>query len=57
MDPKEYLSHSKRLVNEFKLNLPKKVYAADLSVKSKIPFKAVPLREVLLYRVTELAET
>ena len=58
MTPKaeEYLSHSKRLVKEFKLKLPKKVYAADLSVKSKIPFKAVPLREVLLYRVTELAE-
>ena len=55
-DPKECLSRAQGLIREFKLNLPKKIYAADLSVKSKIPFKAVPLREVLLYRLTELAE-
>lgn len=55
-NPEESLARAKELLAEFTLMLPKQVYAADLSIKSKIPFKAVPLRETLLYRVTELGE-
>jgi hypothetical protein len=56
-DQEECLAQAKELVNEFKLILPKQVDAASLSLKSKLPFKAVPLREVLLYRITELADS
>ena len=55
-NPEESLWHAKKITAEFRQNLPKRIYAASLSVKSKIPFKAVPLREVLFYRITELAE-
>ena len=55
-DLAESLSHAKELTEEFKLNLPKKIEAASLSLKSKLPFKAVSLREVLIHRLTELSE-
>jgi len=55
-NPDVSLSRAKEVTEEFRQNLPKKIYAASLSVKSKIPFKAVPLREALVHRLTELAE-
>ena len=50
------LGDAKRLVAEFKQNLPQKVDPASLTLNSKLPFKAMSLREVLLYRITELTE-
>lgn len=47
---------AKRLVLAFKDNLPKRVDPASLTLNSKLPFKAVSLREVILYRMTELGE-
>jgi len=50
------LVEAKGLVQEFKDRLPSKVEANKLGCRSKLPFKAISLREALLYRVTELGE-
>ena len=55
-DYKKYLELAKNLISEFKSNLPERVDPASLSMKSKLPFKAISLREVLFYRITELGE-
>lgn len=48
-----------KLARDFALNipadLPKKIEARAFTLKSKIPFKATCLREVLLHRIAELA--
>ncbi len=55
-DELTFLGDAKKLVAEFKQNLPQKVDPASLTLNSKLPFKAMSLREVLLYRMTELTE-
>jgi len=60
--PKEYnlsedIAALKALISQFKSNLPNRVDPASLTWKSKIPWKAVNLREALLYRITELGES
>ncbi len=52
---KEGLTTVKDLIEELKSILPKRIYAASLSLKSKIPFKAVSLREALLHRLVDLS--
>ncbi|MBW2605065.1 MAG: hypothetical protein JRE28_12245, partial [Deltaproteobacteria bacterium] len=47
----------KELVALFKNNLPSRVDPASLTWESKIPWKAMALREALLYRVAELSES
>ena len=48
-----------KLARDFALNipadLPKEIEARVFTLKSKIPFKATSLREVLLHRIAELA--
>ena len=41
-------------VKSFKASLPETVDPRDISLKAKIPFKALVYREALLHRVTEL---
>ena len=43
------------LATNFSGSLPTELLAAAFSLKSKLPFKATSLREVLFHRVTELA--
>lgn len=51
-----YLQEAKDLVNKIKLNLPDSYEIASISVKSKIPFNALTLREAIIHRVSELSE-
>lgn len=56
-DPSEDIAALKVLISQFKGNLPNRVDPASLTWASKIPWKAVNLREALLYRITELGES
>lgn len=56
-DPSEDIAAAKALIYQFKSNLPSRVDPASLTWKSKIPWKAVNVREALLYRITELGES
>lgn len=56
-NPSEDITALKALISEFKGNLPNRVDPASLTWTSKIPWKAVNLREALLYRITELGES
>ncbi len=52
----QFLSEADELHQRFVQNLVvKKIDVASVSIKSKIPFKALVLRESLYYRVTELS--
>lgn len=53
-DHSKYLSEAKELCEKFKANLPERIDPRILPTNSKLPFKALALREVLLYRMTEL---
>ncbi len=52
---REYLVEARVFATNIFASLPLTVVAADLTWKSKIPFKAVSLREVLIHRVSELS--
>ncbi len=52
----EALRNSKRLVHKLKSNLPKDVEAKKITLTSKLPFKAVSIKELLYYRLTELCD-
>ena len=56
-NPSEDIGALKALISQFKGNLPNRVDPASLTWDSKIPWKAVNLREALLYRITELGES
>jgi hypothetical protein len=56
-DPKEDLKMLESLVTTLKENLIESVDGYALSQISKVPAKAMDLRETLYYRITELAET
>ena len=51
------IDSAKVLISEFKKILPDRVDPISITLKSKIPYKAVSLRELLLYRITELGES
>lgn len=53
---KKKILKAKQLSKQLASNLPKKIKAASLSLSSKLPFKAVSLREVLIHRIAELSE-
>ena len=55
-DEKELLKKGMVLSEGLKASLPPRIDPATISTKAKIPFKALCVREVLLYRVSELAE-
>lgn len=52
----DLLGKGKLLSQALKASLPPRIDPATISTKAKIPFKALCVREVLLYRVSELAE-
>jgi hypothetical protein len=56
-DEEELLNHGMELSARLKASLPPRVDPATISTRAKIPFKALCIREVLLYRVSELADT
>lgn len=51
----ETLAETRQLVESIAASLPEKVDAASLTLKSKLPFKALSLRELLIHRVSVLA--
>lgn len=53
----KYLSMARELTEVLNNSLPKSISAATLTPNSKLPFKALSLREVLLCRVAELSAT
>ena len=58
MNPKdtEDLEEAKDFVKEFKNRLPSKVDQDELGCRSKLPWKALSIRDPLLYRIIELAD-
>lgn len=54
---KNYLELCQGKVDDFKASLPRVVDPAEISLKAKIPFKAITYREALLHRITELSDT
>jgi hypothetical protein len=56
-DPKKDIEICKEVISLFRDNLPNRVDPASLTWESKIPWKAMALREALLYRITELSES
>lgn len=55
-DEVELLKKGLELSGRLKASLPPRVDPLTISTKAKIPFKALCVREVLLYRVSELAD-
>ena len=51
-----YLEESKKLCELVNRNLTDKIEAASLSHNSKLPFKALSLKELLIYRIADLSE-
>lgn len=51
-----YLKEAKELCELINANLPNKIGAASLSHNSKLPFKALSLRALLIYRIVDLSE-
>lgn len=56
-DAKKDIDSAKALISEFKKILPARVDPISITLKSKIPYKAVSLRELLLHRITEIGES
>jgi hypothetical protein len=52
---KERIAVAKQLVSSFKSSLPKELHANAFTLKSKLPYKATSLREVLMHRFTDIA--
>lgn len=55
-DIKKQLEESKLYVKGLKMSLVSRTDPAQVSLISKAPFKALQIREALLYRVTDLAD-
>ena len=56
MNEEGLLRKGMELSSRLKASLPSRVDPATVSTRAKIPFKALCVREVLLYRVSELAD-
>lgn len=52
----ERLALAKQLASDIRSSLPKELYAGSFTLKSKIPYKASSFREVLIHRVSDLAD-
>ncbi len=50
------LSEARRYVERLKASLVSRTDPAQISLKSKVPYKALQIREALLYRATDLAD-
>ena len=56
-DERKDIDRAKALISEFKIILPKRVDPATITLKSKIPYKAASLRELIFHRLAELGES
>ena len=54
LDDAERIALARELAQNIAASLPKELYAGSFTLKSKLPFKATSLREVLIHRVSEL---
>ena len=52
----ERLALAKQLASNIRGSLPTEVYAGSFTLKSKIPYKARSFREVLIHRLSDLAD-
>lgn len=57
MTPEEALEEARQISAELNASLPAVVPAGGLTLKSKLPFKAVSIRELLIHRVAVLSRT
>ena len=55
-DYSELLQEAKELAQVLRDSLPKDIYAGSLTLKSKLPFKAISIRELLINRQSELVD-
>lgn len=53
----EKLALAKRFAAAIRGSLPKDLYVASLSLNSKLPYKATSFRELLIHRVSDIADT
>ncbi|MFZ5776379.1 MAG: hypothetical protein ACOY3Z_12925 [Thermodesulfobacteriota bacterium] len=56
MSDLERLDLAKQLASNVRESLPKELYAGSFTLKSKIPYKASSFREVLIHRLSDLAD-
>ena len=56
MSDTERLTLAKQLASSIRGSLPKELYAGSFTLKSKIPYKASSFREVLIHRLSDLAD-
>lgn len=56
MSDSERFDLARKLATNIRDSLPEKVYAGSYTLRSKLPFKADSLREVLIHRVSDLAD-
>lgn len=54
-DP-ERLGLAKEFASNIRDSLPKELYAGSFTLKSKLPYKAASFREVLIHRVSDIAD-
>jgi hypothetical protein len=54
-DP-ERLALAKQLASNIHDSLPKELYAGSFTLKSKLPYKATSFREVLIHRISDIAD-
>jgi len=52
----ERLALAKQLASNIRGSLPKELYAGSFTLKSKLPYKATSFREVLIHRVSDIAD-
>lgn len=55
-DSRKLLNEAKRYVKDFRMSLVSRTDPAQVSLTAKIPYKALQIREALLYRATDLAD-
>lgn len=52
----ERLALARKIAAEIGVSLPKELYAGSFTLNSKLPYKACSFREVLIHRVSDLAD-
>ena len=56
LDDAQQFALAKELATNIRNSLPKELYAGSFTLKSKLPFKATSFREVLIHRLSDLAD-
>ena len=52
----ERFALAKQLASDIRDSLPKELYAGSFTLRSKLPFKATSFREVLIHRMSDIAD-